>query len=600
MESLVEAQLPPDALTMAGMQVVNLASSYTDYMCGFAWFLVICFMFLAQHHTCDAYFVPAINVFVDKMRSSENKWLQRWGEQSVAGATICALGCNGPELFSNLISLFTGSDAGIGVVVGSEIFNLLVIVGSSTLAAPVVPLVLERFSFTRDCIAYALSIAMLFWALQDKKIVLHESLTLLAAAAGYVIAVYFTKDLEIAMTGDGSAEKRKVALLADTQDQEAAKGATGHSFTVDKESLATAKSRSKQDVKHVGTVHGIEVEVEEIYHGRMVDGHHDEHVTITMEAEQDGIHVIDPQHGFQLRSGCSESKAGPILSYKALKEVTVMGEGVIELEFEKGVMAGMLLEHISLKLTCKTLNDRDVLLEEIHKNCGQAWVHGYDSTVVGGWQHFQHAIADPDLSLFLKLVYCVPEFLIDAMLRATLSSVDIKDMTKENRWPLCFIGAMAWLAFFSYCMLECANGINYYIPAIPVAFLGITVCAVGTSFPNAVASVILSSQNKPAAAIANALGSNIQNVFLAMALPWVIFQAANMQNFSAISLDVAGIQEGIMWMVGTLVLLLVLVLFPPCCQLTKPAGIFLNCVYGVYVVITMGETFGWWPPLIPA
>merc|ERR1719265_3014508 len=119
-------------------------------------------MFMAQHTTCDLYFVPAINVFVDKMRNSPKKWMQRWGQDAVAGATICALGCNGPELFSNLISLFTGSDAGIGVVVGSEIFNLLVIIGASVLAAPVVPLALERSSFIRDCIAYALSIVMLY------------------------------------------------------------------------------------------------------------------------------------------------------------------------------------------------------------------------------------------------------------------------------------------------------------------------------------------------------------------------------------------------------------------------------------------------------
>ena len=45
-------------------------------------------------------------------RKSSNKWLQRWGDEAVAGATICALGCNGPEMFTNLISLYTGSDAG--------------------------------------------------------------------------------------------------------------------------------------------------------------------------------------------------------------------------------------------------------------------------------------------------------------------------------------------------------------------------------------------------------------------------------------------------------------------------------------------------------
>merc|ERR1711957_883182 len=102
---------------------------------GLCWFLPIFLMFFAQHHVCDAYFVPAINVFVDTMQERGS----RWGDEAVAGATICALGCNGPELFSNLVSLYTGSDAGIGVVVGSEVFNLLIIVGASILAAPSLP-----------------------------------------------------------------------------------------------------------------------------------------------------------------------------------------------------------------------------------------------------------------------------------------------------------------------------------------------------------------------------------------------------------------------------------------------------------------------------
>merc|ERR1719443_872348 len=121
---------------------------------GLGWFLVIALMFFAQHHVCDAYFVPAINVFVKVMKQRGN----RWGEDSVAGATICALGCNGPELFSNLLSLYTGSDAGIGVVVGSEVFNLLVIIGCSVLFAPKSPLDLERVPFTRDCLFYFVSI----------------------------------------------------------------------------------------------------------------------------------------------------------------------------------------------------------------------------------------------------------------------------------------------------------------------------------------------------------------------------------------------------------------------------------------------------------
>jgi len=549
-------------------------------------------------------------VFVDKMRGSKNSWMRRWGEESVAGATICALGCNGPELFSNLISLFTGSDAGIGVVVGSEIFNLLVIVGCSVVVAPIVPLQLERLPFTRDCIFYAISIMLLYGALRDRIIQFYESCILLGAAVFYVAAVYFTKDLEDWLNSK-SGKSEPLLATSDTGGGVPASPAAplkqGHSFTA----LPGTPSGTISQ-KHIATMHGIKVDIEEIFHGRIVDGHKQAHVVgtyldaaATNAGTKTGGDLNSQGDAFdrqisedlQLSSECGTLE-GPSISYRHLKEVVVMGQGVIELEFEKGFMAGFLLEHITLKLTAATSSDRDHLLAQIEKHSlGRAWVHGYDATVKGSWSHLVHSLKDPDLSLFLKVFFCLPEFLIDSCLRLTLYKVDIKDINLENRWPLCFFGAMCWLAFFSWCMLECANQIHANIPWIPTSFLGITVCAVGTSFPNAVASIILSQQNKPAAAIANALGSNVQNVFLAMAVPWIIFAANN--GFTDIPQNVAGIQEGVAWMVGTLVLLVIFVLIPPgFCALSTTYGWILNFVYVIYLVITMGETFGWWPPLM--
>ncbi|KAF4750005.1 hypothetical protein FOZ63_024606, partial [Perkinsus olseni] len=53
------------------------------------------------------------------------------------------------------------------------------------------------------------------------------------------------------------------------------------------------------------------------------------------------------------------------------------------------------------------------------------------------------------------------------------------------------------------------------------ALMGVTVCAVGTSFPNFYASLIMAKAGRSSTAIANALGSNIQNIFIALALPWI-------------------------------------------------------------------------------
>merc|ERR1711957_1057912 len=262
-------------------------------------------------------------------------------------------------------------------------------------------------------------------------------------------------------------------------------------------------------------------------------------------------------------------------------------------EFKRG------LEHATLVVNAKTSANRKKLADAIHEYDAIVWVHTYDATIIGAFDHLKHAFTDPKSTLVMKLG-AIPEFLIDFLLKGTLFAVDVKDGNKEGRWMLCFCGAMFWLAAFSYAMLMMADFIHYNVSTVPTSFLGITVCAIGTSFPNAVASVIMASQNKPAAAIANALGSNVQNVFLAMVMPWVIFQCfpgklcgtpANPNpaegsmavQYGDIPAAADGLANGILWMVFTLVLLLVFVLLPQTCTLSKPYGIILIAVYIGYL-----------------
>jgi len=557
--------------------VLELAESESggSVVVGCLWFLVIALMFFAQHHVCDAYFVPAINVFVEKMRKHPMQCAKRWGEEAVAGATICALGCNGPELFSNLISLYTCSDAGIGVVVGSEIFNLLIIVGCSVLAAPTVPLQLEKVPFTRDCLFYAVSIGLLYWTMSDKKVTFFEAKVLLGAAVFYVAGVYFTTDIVNCIP----------AIKPDAKVED-------------------------DETKNKTMMHGVKVEVHEVLHGGMADrGRGPTHIEI--DFKDDGIVTSNKAPpkvnargsvGIQLDESLLGAK-GKILHYENLSEVLLMSEGSIRLEFIDKVGLG----HVSLIVKAEDGEGREQLLAGIKEHDNLYWVHDYDATVFGAFRDFKHHITDTKHGILTRIM-AIPEFFIDVLLKSTLFMVDVKDVSKENRWAWCFLGAMAWLAIFSYAMLEVANFINYNIPAIPIAFLGITVCAVGTSFPNAVASVIMSSQNKPAAAIANALGSNVQNVFLAMALPWVIYMVhpgydcgllklnpastvlANPQVDGLIQ-DAAGLTEGIIWMVFTLVLMVALVLLPDTCALSIPNGLILIFFYVVYVALTSAETF---------
>jgi Ca2+/Na+ antiporter len=93
-------------------------------------------------YICDDYFVRTIEVISERFKIPDD----------VAGATLMALGCNGPEMALNTISIFNPSDIGIGAVIGGEVFNVLVIIGTAMLATPekYLPLRISNFSFFRD------------------------------------------------------------------------------------------------------------------------------------------------------------------------------------------------------------------------------------------------------------------------------------------------------------------------------------------------------------------------------------------------------------------------------------------------------------------
>lgn len=116
----------------------------------------------------------------------------------VAGATLMAMGSSAPELMIALIALFKGggehSDVGIGTIVGSALFNVLIITGASAIARP---LSVTRSIVTRDTVVYLASVGVLVWALWDgvssgqSEILAIEAGTFLVVYLGYIVLLYF-------------------------------------------------------------------------------------------------------------------------------------------------------------------------------------------------------------------------------------------------------------------------------------------------------------------------------------------------------------------------------------------------------------------------
>ncbi len=145
--------------------------------------LIISFYLLAV--ICDEFFVESLDQISNKLKLTSD----------VAGATFMAMGSSAPELFTAMIAVFRDggghADIGTGTIVGSAIFNILVIIGAS---AAFKAAKLRWQPVVRDTLFYSLSILLLLGAFWDGQIVLAEAISFLVLYVVYLIAVVKWKD----------------------------------------------------------------------------------------------------------------------------------------------------------------------------------------------------------------------------------------------------------------------------------------------------------------------------------------------------------------------------------------------------------------------
>jgi K+-dependent Na+/Ca+ exchanger-like protein len=141
--------------------------------------LITIFLFYVTALICEDYFVPSIDLLAKKLKMPSD----------VAGATLLASGSSAPEFFASIIAVFglagASSDVGSGTIVGSAIFNVLVIIGASAMFKSVV---LQWKPVIRDLGFYVLTILLLFWFFYDGKVSLIEAVVFLLMYAIYIFA----------------------------------------------------------------------------------------------------------------------------------------------------------------------------------------------------------------------------------------------------------------------------------------------------------------------------------------------------------------------------------------------------------------------------
>ena len=143
-------------------------------------FLVLLVSFYLLARVCDEYFVVSLDKIANKLKMSSD----------MAGATLMAIGSSAPELFVAIIALVKPGghqDIGTGTIVGSALFNILVIVGASAVA--IKKTILSWQPVLRDTVFYSFSIIMLIWAFRDGRIDFVEALMFVGLYVVYLIAV---------------------------------------------------------------------------------------------------------------------------------------------------------------------------------------------------------------------------------------------------------------------------------------------------------------------------------------------------------------------------------------------------------------------------
>ena len=107
----------------------------------------------------------------------------------MAGATLMAIGSSAPELFVAMIAIFKPGghgEIGIGTIVGSALFNLLVITGAVALVRKTT---LAWQPVVRDLIFYVISIMALFYVLENGYVSIIEASSFIVLYIIYVFAV---------------------------------------------------------------------------------------------------------------------------------------------------------------------------------------------------------------------------------------------------------------------------------------------------------------------------------------------------------------------------------------------------------------------------
>ncbi|RXN30134.1 sodium potassium calcium exchanger 2 isoform X1 [Labeo rohita] len=485
------------------------------------------YMFIALAIVCDEFFVPALTVITENLTISDD----------VAGATFMAAGGSAPELFTSVIGVFIShSNVGIGTIVGSAVFNILFVIGMCAVFSKEI-LNLTWWPLFRDVFFYIVGLIMLIIFFLDNYITYWESISLLLAYATYVIFMKFNGNVETLVKG---IMNRNQVVEVEAQPKLSPSG-------VEDDSKLSAKPRLQRGGSSASLHNSLMRN--SIFHLM--------------------IHTLDP---------LSEELG----TYGKLKYYQSMTE---EGKFRE--KASIL--HKIAKKKCQVEDSNGV----VDKNLPNSSSVEVDVTPpMNGTAGQDGDTGEEDDEEDQPLSLSWPEskrkrftylFILPIVFPLWITLPDVRKPTSKKFFPVTFLGAICWIAGFSYLMVWWAHQVGETI-GITEEIMGLTILAAGTSIPDLITSVIVARKGLGDMAVSSSVGSNIFDITVGLPFPWLLFSIVN--SMSPVRVSSNGLFCAIVLLF--LMLLFVIISIAACkWKMSKLLGFIMFLLYIVFLVVSV-------------
>lgn len=503
--------------------------------------LGVIYMFVALAIVCDEFFVPSLDVIIEKLGITDD----------VAGATFMAAGGSAPELFTSVIGVFVSfDDVGIGTIVGSAVFNILFVIGMCALFSKTL-LTLTWWPLFRDCTFYSVSLLTLIYFFRDNLIWWWEALTLFIIYIAYAVFMKFNQQVERCVKK--IIYKNKVTRVRSTDQLMPAGNAANSSETSmatqpggSVTSRAASESRSGPPGSSSGSV--------PIHQNQTATGAKFRHGLLQLM-----IHTIDPLHDGKVDEKATQLHA--IASLKVLLDAT---------KPQRGAATSSAANHVKINLRETTLaSDRP---------------NGNIDTTIDSGNELEEEPPEALSMSWPKTTRKRITYLLVApiLFPLYLTLPDTRTPRGKRFYPVTFIGSIAWIAAYSYLMVWWAN-VAGDTAKIPPEVMGLTFLAAGTSIPDLITSVIVARKGFGDMAVSSSVGSNIFDVTVGLPIPWLLYGIIYGQPVEVNSV-------GMVCSITILFLMLVFVILSIACfrwRMNKGLGFTMFLLYFVFVAVSL-------------